>query len=181
MNLRVHHIRYPEVYGQEQDEDLITLCDECHSKVHENDLIEKKRKALKSNNYAAIHKLWADEAKKRDFLYGGEENMCSLNLLKESAMLFRRKNIVHTNISVSKLQEDLGWAHMKLCQELYKKGFSSQDIFLRTQLPMSTVEKYLAGDRAHIYPECILPRKDIEAAIRKYVEESIRGENNVTF
>lgn len=33
-NLQVHHIRYPEVWGEETIDDLITLCDECHKKVH---------------------------------------------------------------------------------------------------------------------------------------------------
>ena len=36
-NLRVHHITY-ENFGHEPMEDLITLCDNCHSKVHEKDL-----------------------------------------------------------------------------------------------------------------------------------------------
>lgn len=39
--LQVHHIRYPEVWGEERMEDLITLCDSCHAKLHKNDNKEK--------------------------------------------------------------------------------------------------------------------------------------------
>lgn len=42
-NLCVHHINYPEVWGEEDVEnDLVTLCSTCHGKVHETDL-EKRR------------------------------------------------------------------------------------------------------------------------------------------
>lgn len=33
-NLEVHHKRYPEVWGEEDVKDLITLCDSCHKKIH---------------------------------------------------------------------------------------------------------------------------------------------------
>lgn len=33
-NVQVHHLRYPEVWGEEQIEDLMTLCDSCHTKIH---------------------------------------------------------------------------------------------------------------------------------------------------
>lgn len=33
-NLQVHHIRYPGVWGEEREEDLITVCDQCHKKIH---------------------------------------------------------------------------------------------------------------------------------------------------
>lgn len=39
-NLQVHHITY-ERLGREELDDLITLCKECHAKVHENDLAKK--------------------------------------------------------------------------------------------------------------------------------------------
>lgn len=37
INIQVHHLRYPEIWGEEQIEDLMTLCDECHRKVHGKD------------------------------------------------------------------------------------------------------------------------------------------------
>lgn len=40
-NLAVHHITY-ERLGREEMDDLITLCKNCHSKVHENDINNKK-------------------------------------------------------------------------------------------------------------------------------------------
>lgn len=33
-NLRVHHIRYPKILGTETIDDLVTLCEKCHQKVH---------------------------------------------------------------------------------------------------------------------------------------------------
>src|SRR3972149_8589539 len=33
-NLHVHHRKYPEVYGQEPLEDLITICEKCHGLFH---------------------------------------------------------------------------------------------------------------------------------------------------
>lgn len=37
VNVQVHHLRYPEIWGEEQIEDLMTLCDECHRAVHGKD------------------------------------------------------------------------------------------------------------------------------------------------
>lgn len=37
-DLEVHHTRYPEIWGLEDiEEDLITLCDDCHNEVHGHD------------------------------------------------------------------------------------------------------------------------------------------------
>ncbi len=42
INVIVHHIRYPVLWGTEDvDNDLITLCDKCHAKVHKIDHIDK--------------------------------------------------------------------------------------------------------------------------------------------
>ena len=38
INVQVHHIRYPDVWGMENvRDDLITLCESCHKKIHEYD------------------------------------------------------------------------------------------------------------------------------------------------
>lgn len=34
INVQVHHLKYPEVWGEEDINDLITLCDKCHAKTH---------------------------------------------------------------------------------------------------------------------------------------------------
>ena len=36
-NLQVHHTRYPEVWGEEIIDDLVTLCDECHKNTHKKE------------------------------------------------------------------------------------------------------------------------------------------------
>lgn len=38
-NLRIHHLTYERV-GHEALDDLITLCEACHSEIHRNDLRE---------------------------------------------------------------------------------------------------------------------------------------------
>ena len=39
INVSVHHIHYPEIWGEEDIEnDLVTLCDKCHAEVHKNDI-----------------------------------------------------------------------------------------------------------------------------------------------
>ena len=39
INLCVHHIKYPAVWGMEDVEmDLVTLCSECHAKVHSKEI-----------------------------------------------------------------------------------------------------------------------------------------------
>lgn len=42
-NLCVHHLTYDRI-GREQMDDLITLCQECHEKVHAIDIERKKQK-----------------------------------------------------------------------------------------------------------------------------------------
>ena len=38
-NVQVHHLRYPEVWGEENvDDDLITLCSSCHAETHKYDI-----------------------------------------------------------------------------------------------------------------------------------------------
>lgn len=49
-NLRVHHINYEHLGTDAELDDLITLCDTCHKKVHEEDIRKKqaaKAEALK--------------------------------------------------------------------------------------------------------------------------------------
>ena len=41
-NLRVHHITYVNI-PYEKDEDLITVCDKCHKKLHRIDIARKKQ------------------------------------------------------------------------------------------------------------------------------------------
>ena len=40
-NLRVHHINYEHLGTDAELDDLITLCDECHRKIHEQDIKKK--------------------------------------------------------------------------------------------------------------------------------------------
>ena len=42
INLRVHHVHYEHVGTELELDDVITLCEECHSKVHINDYVHKE-------------------------------------------------------------------------------------------------------------------------------------------
>lgn len=146
--LRVHHIRYPDIYGSESDEDLITVCDSCHQRVHGAD-IQRKREAVEERKKTEWHmRRWANKTKRRDFLYGGLENMCVLRYLQDSKKDYEEEN--HCKLwGVAFLQSTLGYAHWLLVNEMYKRGYSSEDIFLRVPLEKQTISKYLATDRSH--------------------------------
>jgi hypothetical protein len=47
--LNVHHRCYPEVFGEEQDDDLLTLCKNCHEKFHEVQHLSKTPEKKKRN------------------------------------------------------------------------------------------------------------------------------------
>ena len=149
--LRVHHIHYPEVYGEEPDEDLITLCDSCHTFVHKSDIQEKQKKAS-SNNYnrfrAEQGRNWANMAKCRDFIYGGRENMCSLDLLKDSAERYARSHGVDY-VPVMQLQVPLGQMHCMAVKVLYSKGFTEEEIYNMTPLQLNTIKKYIQTTRKY--------------------------------
>ena len=43
INIEVHHMRYPDVWGMESvEDDLVTLCATCHALVHQTDIVEGK-------------------------------------------------------------------------------------------------------------------------------------------
>lgn len=39
INVTVHHLRYPDIWGAESiEDDLVTLCASCHARVHQTDI-----------------------------------------------------------------------------------------------------------------------------------------------
>ena len=56
-NLRVHHITYAHIRNEPM-EDLVTLCDECHRKVHENDINTQGHPV---NIFGEIEEFFAEE------------------------------------------------------------------------------------------------------------------------
>ena len=51
INVQVHHRRYPKVWGLESvEDDLITLCDNCHKFAHENDIASKQQDFAPAND-----------------------------------------------------------------------------------------------------------------------------------
>ena len=54
INLRVHHISYDHLSQDEEIDDLITLCDNCHSQVHEQDIAKKQLSLFDSKEQVLI-------------------------------------------------------------------------------------------------------------------------------
>lgn len=173
MNLSVHHIRYPKEFGKEPDDDLITVCDSCHKMIHDHDL-KRKRNAAEERKMTDQHmRKWAEKAKRRDFLYGGMENMCVLRYLQDSKKDYEEEN--HCQLwGVAWLQTTLGYAHWLLVNEMYKFGYSLEDISLRVPLDKKTIEKYLAADRSNTEMYWSNTRyitiEEIKSQVRKYIE-----------
>lgn len=178
INLRVHHIRYPECFGDESDDDLITLCDSCHQEVHRKDIIikerrqeERTRRNIEYNKRAAEKKAWADETKYEDFVYGGFENMCALPLLKKSAEAYAKENNCDPP-GVLCLQISLAYAHRVAVRLLLHHGYTENDIYLRTPLQRQTIAKY-ATQKIEWRDDMVLSRRDLDKAASDYVCEII--------
>ena len=43
INVQVHHLHYPNVWGEESLEDLMTVCDKCHEDIHKEDIERRKQ------------------------------------------------------------------------------------------------------------------------------------------
>lgn len=162
--LRVHHIRYPAIYGTEPDEDLVTLCDACHRKVHMNDVQGTLRG-------------WAEQIKHRDFIYGGSENMCSLTTLKNSQKDYAEEHKCIINGGSMDVQAALGAAHRKVVVALYEHGFTPDQIYLITPLSKEVIEKYIDNPYVPIKSR-LLSETDLIAAASAYVDSVIERRTN---
>lgn len=179
INVQVHHLRYPDAWGEEQDEDLIVLCDRCHAEVHRDDLRRRKaedkyweeqRKKYREQEQNTTH--WINQEKKRDFLYGGFENMCSLTTLKNSQKDYTAEHGCEL-LGVTKMQLPLGYAHWLMTNALVQRGYSAEDIYLRTPLDRNTVIRYLEKDRHSKVEENwneLIPLSEIKNVVENYIE-----------
>lgn len=182
INLRVHHIRYPDVYGAEPDDDLVTLCDSCHQEVHKKDLMvkeqrsaEKQRSAAKRKKYFEETVKWANQTKYRDFVYGGPENMCELQLLKNSADAYSKEHNCDTP-GVSYLQTALAYAHTIVVKLLLNHGYTEGDIYLMTPLPRQTVSKYVSKELRWVSEHSALSKNDLDGAASEYVNSILTND-----
>ena len=179
INIQVHHLRYPDEWGKERDEDLIVLCDRCHAGVHHDDA--KRREAwdkyheerLKKYREQERHtKHWINQEKKRDFIYGGFENMCSLTTLKNSMEDYMAEHGCEL-LGVTRLQSPLGYSHWLVTNALAQKGYSAEEIYLLTPLDKNTVIRYLGKDRPKEEENWneLIPLFEIKNTVKKYIEE----------
>lgn len=174
INLRVHHIRYPVVLGEEPDSDLITLCDRCHTEIHAQDIQKKKEKEERNEYYRKQHQLlneWIRDAVQRDFIFGGMENMCKPSLYKESIEEFNKKHGYALHHSGQAIQHILGDAHWFAVNELHAMGFTVEDIRLIMPLEKQTIDRYLEKDRSRFFYNT--PYSDVIITV---VKEYIRDE-----
>lgn len=169
INLRVHHIRYPQEIGTEQDDDLITLCDSCHTYVHTTD-IRRRHNANRQREIREQNKrLWVNYVKVRDFIYGGSENLCSLNLLKRYAANFKMLYGIEASDYMN-IQYSLGYAHSLLVVKMIEKGYTQNDIYLMTPLDRNTIKKYTESFREERL-NTIIPREEMNNAVDAYIKE----------
>ena len=171
--LNVHHLRYPEVLGEELDEDLITLCEACHAEVHAEDIKRKNEKEKRNQYYKKQHELlaeWINEAKREDFLYGGMVNMCRPSMYEESIEEFNKKHDCDLQNGRA-IQSMLGLAHWFAVNELHSCGFTVEDIKLIMPLERQMIDKYLQKDRIDE-----LYRNQYSDEIITVVKEYIRDE-----
>lgn len=56
-NLNVHHISYEHLDTYDEIDDLITLCRDCHKKVHERDLQRKAEQIPEGQNNNSLFQL----------------------------------------------------------------------------------------------------------------------------
>lgn len=114
-NLVVHHIRYPAYYGEEDVEnDLVTLCDQCHEHIHGIDIErkiarEKEREEWqkqrdeylkkKEEQYEArlkrlsqLNEMFVEYVKSNyeDICFGGDVNLCDATSLKPIREMFEK-------------------------------------------------------------------------------------------
>ena len=166
IQLEVHHIRYPDVYGQESDDDLITLCDSCHRTIHARD---KEIKEKMQGPWWQRMSRWVNREKYRDFIYGGTENMCDLSKIKNSMSDYG------LTTRSGELQHPLGYAHRQLVCRMRDLGYSAYDIEQRTPLLRQTIERYLkSGRRKETTWEYIIPVDEINRVVDQYIN-SLEG------
>lgn len=180
INLRVHHIRYPEVLGEEPDSDLITLCDRCHTEIHIQDIQKKiEKEELKEYHRKQNYLLnkWIGETIQRDFIFGGTENMCRPTLYKKSIEEFNKKHGCDLRKSGQEIQHILGDAHWFAVNELHAVGFTVEDIKLIMPLEKQTIDRYLEKDRSRFFYNT--PYSDvIITVVKEYIRDEMSRRQN---
>lgn len=83
-NLQAHHLTYERIYN-EMCFDLITLCRQCHSKIHNIDCVDKYLENYKPNKDETIHRL-------NNSIFVGYKNE-SEKIIKEFMQLLHNENI----------------------------------------------------------------------------------------
>lgn len=81
---------------------------------------------------------------KRDFLFGGSENMCELGPLRKAVCDYTDSLLeggVVAHLGVHNMQYELGRAHALLIQELFREGYDSDEISKIIPVPLHTIEK----------------------------------------
>lgn len=167
--LHVHHMWYPQNWGEESIDDLITLCDSCHKEVHERLNAIKRQKEEERIEGARQNKEWVNLIKNRDFIYGGSENVNSQKILK-SSIAECKEQYGWKHLRLSDVQHDMGLIHRITVRYLYKKGYSYEDIRLRTPLDKQMIKKYIEEGNPRMFDKlkCI-SKEDADIAISEYV------------
>lgn len=159
VNVEVHHIKYPEVWGTEKDTDLVTLCARCHGAMHANNWRKK---------YESMQRAFVNEVKKEDFLFGGHMNMCVSDAIRDRLRDFCERNNFEVSV-VTQVQGVLGYAHWLLISRMLARGYTTYDIRLATPLEAATIQKQIGCNREY-FKSYMIPFEEIDEAVERYIE-----------
>ena len=110
----------------------------------------------------------------RDFLYGGSENMCRLDLLKESYKEYADRVHCEPLFGVTHLQVPLGFGHRMLVNELYNNGYSIDEIALILPFDKAKIQKYLKDENLYWNEEkwsYYIPWQELKAKAEEFVRD----------
>jgi len=118
-NLNVHHNTY-ENRGEEKDEDLITLCKNCHGKFHDKQIINKKENTANNDD--------------NDLGFDFEEYLKHKDLIEN--YYYKNKNYIKTILGNHKGFDIVGEEINNLFNKLFAKIIKDKHKFKTTDITL---------------------------------------------
>ena len=152
-NLQVHHVDYGNLGIEDLAEDLVTLCRNCHKRIHEfkdtplQERIERKLKTAASKSLRRyVERLTVNFCREywhTDIANGGEHNLCKCDTLRILLPeYYQRYGIVRVYPELALAMKIISaYRHNKIL-EMAEQGIGISDI-CKTGLPYTAVKKVL--------------------------------------